>query len=123
MVETDIETLATKDKAELMKEQRELILDERAEFESRLTNMQKRHDHIERARREEERILLQLKFEESQEADKKAHAEHAETLKLQMKANRENDLKEKARFAKMSKAVSVFHERVMSGRREAHVGI
>ena len=63
VVETDVEALATKDKAELMKEQRELILDERAEFENRLASMAKRHDHLERARREEERALLSVAWE------------------------------------------------------------
>ena len=68
--------LAERDRSELIREQKELMLDERVEFEKRLEQMQKRHDHIERARREEERELLALAWEEQQKSDKQAHIAH-----------------------------------------------
>ena len=58
VVDTSVDKLATKDRQELIKEQKALILDERAEFEKRLESMARRHDHLERARREEERVVL-----------------------------------------------------------------
>jgi len=123
VVETSVDALATKDKAELMKEQRELIMDERQEFEHRLASMAKRHDHLERARREEERALLTLMWDKQQEADKVHHAEQAAQLKVQMKESRAHDLREKTRFARMSKSVEAFSRRVMAQRKEAHVQI
>ena len=122
-VETSVDELAKKDKAELMKEQRELVLDERVEFETRLTSMAKRHDHLERARREEERKLLQAAWEKQQESDKKAHEEQSLLLKAQMKENRANDLKEKTRFSRMSEAVATFQDRVLASRRVAHEAV
>ena len=49
-VETDVAKLATKTREELVREQRELMLDERQEFEKRLETMTRRADYLERAR-------------------------------------------------------------------------
>merc|ERR1719310_677687 len=54
-VETDVEKLAVKSRDELVREQRELMMDERSDFERRLETMTRRHDYLERARREAER--------------------------------------------------------------------
>ena len=72
-VETDVDKLLTKDKKELLREQQALMMDERSEFEKRLESMAKRHDHMERARRQEERALLLLAFDDEQAADRAAH--------------------------------------------------
>jgi len=122
-VEKDVDTLAQKDRAELIREQKELMLDERVEFEKRLESMQKRHDHIERARREEERELLALSWEEQQTGNKKAHVEQVETLREQSKVSRANDIKEKARFLRASDAVKAYTERVMAIRKTNHVAV
>ena len=82
--------------------------------------MAKRHDHLERARREEERLLLNLAWEKQQEQDKLAHAEQGAQLKIQMKEGRAHDLAEKKRFARMSAAVGIFQGRVLEGRQGAH---
>jgi len=122
-VDTDVDNLAKKTRQELMQEQRALMMDERATFEERLTAMGRRHDHIERARREEERELLRLAWETQQEEDRKAHSEHIEALKVQVKESRAHDLAEKKRFGKMTNAVSAFTERIMTQRRAAHEGV
>merc|ERR1719310_2444519 len=107
-VETDVAKLATKTREELVREQRELMLDERQEFEKRLETMTRRADYLERARREVEREVLKARWETQQEEDRKAHAEQAEVHKAQMKASRVADLQEKARFSRMSEHVAVF---------------
>ena len=80
-VETDVDKLLTKDKKELLREQQALMMDERSEFEKRLESMAKRHDHMERARRQEERALLLLAFDDEQAADRAAHEARTEELK------------------------------------------
>ena len=45
------------------------MMDERSEFEKRLESMAKRHDHMERARRQEERALLLLAFDDEHGGD------------------------------------------------------
>ncbi|KAL3914596.1 MAG: hypothetical protein SGPRY_007568 [Prymnesium sp.] len=122
-VETSVEKLAVKDRSELIREQKELMLDERVEFEKRLESMQKRHDHTERARRERERPLLAAAWEEQLAADEKAHAEAVEMLRQQTRLNRANDVKEKARFARAAEAVAAYTSRVMALRVEAHAGV
>jgi translation initiation factor 3 subunit A len=119
-VETDVDKLAEKDRGELMREQRELLMDERAEFERRLDAMAKRHDHLERARREEERELLELRWSAQQAEDKRRHDEHASALALQMKETRAHDVEEKKRFSRMVAAADAFTERVLAVRRAAH---
>ena len=122
-IETDIEKLATKSREELVREQRELMMDERTEFEKRLETMTRRHDYLERARREVEREVLKAKWETQQLEDRKTHAEQAEVHKVQMQASRVADVAEKGRFSRMSGNVAVFTERLMSKRREAHVEV
>lgn len=122
-VETDVDKLAEKDRGELMREQRELLMDERADFEQRLVAMAKRHDHLERARREEERELLLLRWEAQQLEDKKTHDTQALTLATQMKETRTQDVLEKKRFMRMQAAAGAFTERVMVTRRAAHARV
>ena len=122
-VETDVEKLANKDRNELMQEQRALMADERSEFEKRLESMSKRHDHLERARRDEERELLLAAFEAKQSADKLAHEERAANLARAMKETRAHDLEEKKRFGRMGAAVEAFKERVIDERRKDHIGV
>eukprot|EP00965_Chrysotila_dentata_P158318 5230006-Pleurochrysis_carterae.AAC.3 len=98
-------------------------MDERTEFEKRLESMGKRHDHLERARREEERPLLEKLWEEQQEEDRKAHAEHVVLLAKQMKETRAHGLREKARFLRMKDAADSFVARVMAIRNEAHKAV
>mmetsp|Transcript_40723 Transcript_40723/g.81652 ORF Transcript_40723/g.81652 Transcript_40723/m.81652 type:complete len:1137 (-) Transcript_40723:107-3517(-) len=119
-VTTDVDTLATKSRAELMSEQRALILDERAEFETRLESMARRHDHMERARRQEERELLQLNWEAQQKEDRKAHEARCVELRKERQESRAHDIKEKERFGKMSDAAASFRSRCMAKREEEH---
>ena len=70
------------------------MMDERSEFEKRLESMAKRHDHMERARRQEERALLLLAFDDEQAADRAAHEARTEELKAQMREPREHALAE-----------------------------
>ena len=120
-VETSVEKLAEKDRNELMREQRELMMDERTEFEKRLETMAKRHDHMERARREEEASLLQERYKAQQADDQRAHAEQAALEVEQRKANRQHDLEEKSRFARMAAAAGSFDEALLAKKREAHL--
>ena len=122
-VETDVDKLLTKDKKELLREQQALMMDERSEFEKRLESMAKRHDHMERARRQEERALLLLAFDDEQAADRAAHEARTEELKAQMRETREHDLAEKKRFARMGAAVKDFTERMLSARAVAHEAV
>merc|ERR1719162_809809 len=119
-IETDINKLATKTRDELVREQRELMMDERTEFEKRLETMTRQHDYLERARREVEREVLKASWETQQLEDRKAHAEQAEVHKVQMKASRVADVQEKARFSRMNDKVAAFTARLMAKRREAH---
>ena len=119
-VETNADELGKKTRSELMAEQRMLILDERAEFEERLGKMAQRHDHLERARRQEEREVLALKWDAQQKEDLKLHEENLVVLKKQHKESRAHDVAEKARFGKMTPAVNAFRERVMAKRKVEH---
>jgi translation initiation factor 3 subunit A len=122
-VETDVEALAVKDRSELMREQKELIIDERTEFERRLVSMATRHDHLERARRQDERMYLARAWEESQAVDRATHAEHMKALEAQAKANRVHDVAEKTRFARIGEFVEDFSSSRMATRRTAHVAV
>lgn len=122
-VETNVDTLANKERSELMREQKELILDERAEFEKRLESMAKRHDHLERARRHEERVALSASWEDAQKGDTAAHVDHAKELEVQTKAGRAHDVAEKVRFSRMGEHVTVFSATRMASRAAAHVAV
>mmetsp|Transcript_36838 Transcript_36838/g.60994 ORF Transcript_36838/g.60994 Transcript_36838/m.60994 type:complete len:1068 (+) Transcript_36838:75-3278(+) len=119
-VELNVDKLAEKDRGELMSEQRQLMLDERSVFEKRLEQMGKRHDHIERARREEEREMLQLKWEEEEREHKKQYAEQAATIAEQMRASRAHDLREKERYKRMASAAESYIQRIMAKRQQDH---
>jgi len=122
-VETDVDKLAEKDRNELMREQKMLLMDERQEFEKRLESMGKRHDHLERARREEERELLELRWQAQQAEDKKLHEANAASLALKMKESRAHDLQQKARFSRMAAAADAFTKRVLATRAVAHEAV
>jgi hypothetical protein len=114
-IETTVDGLAKKTRQELIKEQRELMIDERVSFEERLLAMAHRHDHIERARREEERVLLRLAWEKQQKEEEAEHLKTVELLRVQ--AGRAHDLAaEKARLSQMTPAVEAFKARVMTQR-------
>lgn len=122
-VETDVDKLAEKDRSELMREQKMLLMDERQEFEKRLESMGKRHDHLERARREGERDLLELRWQAQQAEDKKLHEANAASLALKMKESRAHDLQQKARFSRMAAAADAFTQRVLATRAVAHEAV
>ena len=122
-VETDVDKLAEKDRSELMREQKMLLMDERQEFEKRLESMGKRHDHLERARREGERDLLELRWQAQQAEDKKLHEANAASLALKMKESRAHDLQQKARFSRMAAAADAFTKRVLATRAVAHEAV
>jgi len=119
-IETTVDGLAKKTRQELIKEQRELMIDERVSFEERLLAMAHRHDHIERARREEERVLLRLAWEKQQKEEEAEHLKTVELLRVQATEGRAHDLAEKARLSQMTPAVEAFKARVMTQRNVAH---
>ena len=119
-IETTVDGLAKKTRQELIKEQRELMIDERVSFEERLLAMAHRHDHIERARREEERALLRLAWEKQQAEEEAEHLKTVELLRVQATEGRTHDLAEKARLSQMTPAVEAFKARVMKQRTVAH---
>jgi len=95
-IETTVDGLAKKTRQELIKEQRELMIDERVSFE-------------------EERVLLRLAWEKQQKEEEAEHLKTVELLRVQ--AGRAHDLAaEKARLSQMTPAVEAFKARVMTQR-------
>ena len=62
--------------------------------------MARRHDHLERARREEERKMLASRWEEQQVTDKAAWEAEQLSLRASLKEGRAHDLQEKVRFGR-----------------------
>ena len=90
-IETTVDGLAKKTRQELIKEQRELMIDERVSFE-------------------EERVLLRLAWEKQQKEEEAEHLKTVELLRVQ--AGRAHDLAaEKARLSQMTPAVEAFKAR------------
>mmetsp|Transcript_33594 Transcript_33594/g.54432 ORF Transcript_33594/g.54432 Transcript_33594/m.54432 type:complete len:1134 (+) Transcript_33594:97-3498(+) len=86
---------------ELKRKQLDLLSMDRQEMEKRHLALSKRLDHLERARREEERSLLEQAYIAQQAADLAFHKEQVETLLTASKAQHNAEISEKHRLQRM----------------------
>ncbi|KAJ1635286.1 hypothetical protein T492DRAFT_467308 [Pavlovales sp. CCMP2436] len=101
-IETDVDKLVEMPTNMLVNEQRELVADERAEFEKRLETLRKRADYLERARREAETPLLQAHAEYRLRADRETHERAVRKFVESAQVARVHGLEQRARLGKVA---------------------
>eukprot|EP00850_Spirogloea_muscicola_P018491 SM000170S02663 [mRNA] locus=s170:22229:27800:- [translate_table: standard] len=106
------------DKRQLMEEALSEQIKERQENERKLLKLSKTMDHFERAKREEERPLIEAAFKQRLLDDEVYHNEQQQLLMEQSKAKHAADLLEKQRLMRMVEDEEVFQKQVMSRRQE-----
>merc|ERR1719357_2267091 len=97
----DQDTIAQMDADDIMAKQVEELEKEKKELQVRLKAQEKKQDHIERAKRLEELPLLKTEHEELKEEAKKLWAEQEKERIEDLKTNRENDVINRDRMARM----------------------
>merc|ERR1712212_954796 len=95
------EDIAKMDADEIMAKQVEELEKEKKELQVRLKAQEKKQDHIERAKRLEELPLLKAQHEELKEEAKKLWAEQEKERIEDLKTNRESDVINRDRLARM----------------------
>merc|ERR1719297_580658 len=95
------EEIAKMDADEIMAKQVEELEKEKKELQVRLKAQEKKVDHLERAKRLEEIPLLKLQFEEFKEENKLVWEEQEKERIENEKNQRENDVKNRDRLARM----------------------
>merc|ERR1719266_2048924 len=95
------EDIAKMDADEIMAKQVEELEKEKKELQVRLKAQEKKQDHIERAKRLEELPLLKTQHEELKEEAKKLWAEQEKERIEDLKTNRESDVINRDRLARM----------------------
>merc|ERR1719278_1799909 len=97
----DQDTIAQMDADDIMAKQVEELEKEKKELQVRLKAQEKKQDHIERAKRLEELPLLKTQHEELKEEAKKLWAEQEKERIEDLKTNRESDVINRDRLARM----------------------
>merc|ERR1712212_399739 len=97
----DQDTIAQMDADDIMAKQVEELEKEKKELQVRLKAQEKKQDHIERAKRLEELPLLKAQHEELKEEAKKLWAEQEKERIEDLKTNRESDVINRDRLARM----------------------
>merc|ERR1712032_489106 len=97
----DQDTIAQMDADDIMAKQVEELEKEKKELQVRLKAQEKKQDHIERAKRLEELPLLKAEHEELKEEAKKLWAEQEKERIGDLKTNRESDVINRDRLARM----------------------
>merc|ERR1719278_1904598 len=123
----DQDTIAQMDADDIMAKQVEELEKEKKELQVRLKAQEKKQDHIERAKRLEELPLLKAEHEELKEEAKKLWAEQEKERIEDLKTNRESDVINRDRLARMKEdkdkyVTNLFKERksVYENKAEEH---
>merc|ERR1719391_1593662 len=95
------EEIANLEPEDIMTRQVEALEKEKRELQVRLKAQEKKVDHLERAKRQEEIPLLKLQFEEFKEENKLVWEEQEKERIENEKNQRENDVKNRDRLARM----------------------
>ena len=95
------EEIANLEPEDIMTRQGEALEKEKRELQVRLKAQEKKVDHLERAKRQEEIPLLKLQFEEFKEENKLVWEEQEKERIENEKNQRENDVKNRDRLARM----------------------
>lgn len=97
----DQDTIAAMDADDIMAKQVEELEKEKKELQVRLKAQEKKQDHIERAKRVEELPLLKASFEDFKEEAAKVWGEQEKERIEEAKVNRESDVENRDRMARM----------------------
>jgi len=106
------------DRLKLVQEQRENLVKEKKTLEKKMVSLAKRQDHLERARREEEAVLLVEKYAEQKVSDKDIWEEQQKAMRDAHKLQHQKDLAEKNRLSRMLADKAAFEKQVMEQRKE-----
>eukprot|EP00271_Cylindrocystis_brebissonii_P023350 TRINITY_DN9659_c0_g1_i1.p1 TRINITY_DN9659_c0_g1~~TRINITY_DN9659_c0_g1_i1.p1 ORF type:complete len:1097 (+),score=334.31 TRINITY_DN9659_c0_g1_i1:34-3291(+) len=113
----DVADTSKLDKQALLQAAMEEQMKEKAELERKVQKAGRQMDHLERARREEERPLIEAAFKQRLAEDEENHRKQQEALLEQSKAQHALDLTEKHRLSRMLDDKAIFQEQVISRRR------
>lgn len=103
-------------KQHLMEEALSEQIKERQEMERKLQKLSKTMDHLERAKREEERPLIEEAYRKRLQDDEKFYQEQQEQALEQSKKQHDTDVVEKNRLIRMAEDKEIFEEQVISRR-------
>eukprot|EP00741_Cyanophora_paradoxa_P015296 tig00000194_g14765.t1 len=118
--ELELDPLLQLDKQQLRKEQLKLLSQDKIDQERKMISMAKRMDHIERARREEERPLLEQAYEEQKKADYVFYEEQLKHFLETHKRQHEHDLAEKQRLLRVAGDKDTFEAQLNARRMEVY---
>lgn len=119
-IQLKVEDIAGMSADEILRKQIEQLENEKKELKTKMNNMAKKMDHLERAQRKEEIQLLEKEFESSKKADREYHEQMYAQAYNQSKQAHEKAMEMKAKFLEIQTDAEKFREHVLELRRAAH---